>query len=290
MPRTPPASTWMPASRAGCAAAMTSLASSRVTSPPFTSMSTWAMAVFSSSLTSSDAGAARERAGHAGDVRRRLHAPHGLLDGAPAPPGRAACPCAAWKTTGLWPFCCGANSLARKSVAACVSVPGRRMSLEVRAPSTTQPVADHGDDARPHQQHDPRAPHAAGRRVCREGWTRSGYPSCGRDSDDTYPVPSVNRRDDAAPAGGAGKGDSVKKRLKITKRGGGDARRARPRRGPRRLRRARAARARRPSTIYPESSPTGTLPALKAYLDRRPGRPRPGQHDGRRAAGRGRRA
>ena len=53
MPSTPPASTWMPASLAGCAAAMTSLASSRVTAPPFTSMSTWATAVFSSSLTSS---------------------------------------------------------------------------------------------------------------------------------------------------------------------------------------------------------------------------------------------
>ncbi len=55
-PRTPPASTWMPASRAGCAAAMTSLASARVTWPPFTSSSTWATAVFSSSLMS------RERA------------------------------------------------------------------------------------------------------------------------------------------------------------------------------------------------------------------------------------
>ena len=140
MPRTPPASTWRPASRAGWAAAMTWLASSRVTWPPFTSIRTCAMAVFSSSLISMD------RTPRANGLVTLLTCGTAFMrrtDSSMArfAAGSSSVPCAAWNTTGLWPFCCGGNSLARKSVAACVSVPGRRMSFEVRAPSSTQPVA-----------------------------------------------------------------------------------------------------------------------------------------------------
>ena len=51
-PSTPPASTCTPASRAGCAAAITSAAMSRVTAPPLMSSSTCASPVLLSSLSS----------------------------------------------------------------------------------------------------------------------------------------------------------------------------------------------------------------------------------------------
>ena len=119
---------------------MTWLASSRVTSPPFTSSRTWASAVFSSSLISMD------RAPRVNGLVTLLTCGSAFMrrtDSSTARLAAGSCsvPCAAWNTTGLWPFCCGANSLARKSVAACVSVPGRRMSFDVWAPSSTQPVA-----------------------------------------------------------------------------------------------------------------------------------------------------
>ena len=138
-PRTPPASTWRPASRAGWAAAMTWLASSRVTWPPFTSSRTWTMAVFSSSLMSSD------RAPRANGLVTLVTCGTAFIRRTVASMARLAAgsssvPAAAWNTTGLWPFCCGGNSLARKSVAAWVSVPGRVMSLDVRAPSSTHPL------------------------------------------------------------------------------------------------------------------------------------------------------
>ena len=98
------------------------------------------MAVFSSSLIS------RDRAPRANGLVTLLTCGTAFMrrtDSSTArfAAGSSSVPCAAWNTTGLWPFCCGGNSLARKSVAACVSVPGRRMSFEVRAPSSTQPVA-----------------------------------------------------------------------------------------------------------------------------------------------------
>ena len=137
-PSTPPASTCRPASRAGWAAAMTSLASSRVTRPPSTSISTWAMAVFSSSLMS------RSRAPRANGLVTLVTCGTALIRRtdswtARLAAGSSSVPSAEWNTTGLWPFCCGGNSLARKSVAAWVSVPGSVMSLDVRAPSSTHP-------------------------------------------------------------------------------------------------------------------------------------------------------
>jgi hypothetical protein len=44
-------------------------------------------------------------------------------------------PLATWKTNGLLPFCWGGNRLARRSVACRLSVPGRRRSLLVSAPT-----------------------------------------------------------------------------------------------------------------------------------------------------------
>ncbi len=139
-PSTPPASTWTPAARAGSAAAMTSLASSRVTWPPFTSSSTWAIAVFSSSLIS------RSRAPRSNGLVTLVTCRTAFIrrtDSCTARfvAGSVRAPSATLKTTALCPFCCGGNSRARKSVACCVSVPGRRMSLDVRAPSSTHPLA-----------------------------------------------------------------------------------------------------------------------------------------------------
>jgi len=114
-PRTPPASTWMPARRAASAPAITPAASSRVTWPPFTSRSTWATAVLPSALMSISA--PREK----GLMTLETWAVRAM---SPSDTSTArwlaasvSVPREVWKTIALWPFCCGGNSRLRRSEA-----------------------------------------------------------------------------------------------------------------------------------------------------------------------------
>ena len=201
MPSTPPASTWMPASLAGCAAAMTSLARSRVTAPPFTSMSTWATAVFSSSLTSS---ARAPRANGlvtlvtcgAASMRRT----DSLMARSAA--GSSTVPAGGVEDDGALAVLLG-REVPREEVGGRLRLGPRQADVVGGAGAEHEPArADHGDDARPRQQHDPRAPHAPVAESVEEGGHAREYPSCGRDPDDTYPGPSVKRSTRRRPAEG----------------------------------------------------------------------------------------
>src|SRR5450759_81118 len=138
-PRAPPASTWMRALRAGSAAAKTWAASAVVSWPPFTLMSTCATAVLPSALTKV------LPAGEKGLITLATWGARPTLPRAATTAlllaGSVSLPRETWKTSGLWPFCCGANSRRSRSDAFWAPVPGSLMSLFVRAPKTSTPVA-----------------------------------------------------------------------------------------------------------------------------------------------------
>jgi len=137
-PIAPPASTWMPALRAGSAPASNFAASSGVSWKPFTLRSTWAMAVLPSALMS--VSPAREK----GLIMLETWAVFAMSRSEVSMDRlSAACvslPRETWKTMGLSAFWCGGNSWLRRSEACWASVPGRRMSLFVRMPKSSTPA------------------------------------------------------------------------------------------------------------------------------------------------------
>ena len=137
-PTAPPASTWIPALRAGSAAAKTLLATVRVSWPPLTSRSTWATAVVPSALRN-DLPAGENGLMTADTLAVRSIA---ATDASTARfcAGSVSLPLRARKTIGLRPFCCGGNSRLRRSDAFCAPVPGSLMSLLVRIPKASTPA------------------------------------------------------------------------------------------------------------------------------------------------------
>ena len=131
-PMAPPASTWIPALRAGSAAANTMPATPRVSWPPLTSSRTWAAAVLPSALRN-DLPAGENGLMTAETLAVRFIA---ATDASTARfcGASVSLPRDARKTIGLRPFCCGENSRLRRSEAAWAPVPGSLMSLLVRKP------------------------------------------------------------------------------------------------------------------------------------------------------------
>ena len=155
-PRTPPASTWSPASRAGAAAAMTCAASSRVTWPPFTSSRTWTMPVFSSSLMS------RDRAPRANGLVTLVTCGTAFIRRTVASTARLAAGSSQRARGGVEHHRALAVLLRRELLGQEV---GGRLGLGPRQgdvvgrPRAQQhpPAPDRGDDAGPHDQHHPPA-------------------------------------------------------------------------------------------------------------------------------------
>ena len=155
-PRTPPASTWRPASRAGWAAAMTRPASSRVTWPPFTSSRTWTMAVFSSALMSSD------RAPRAKGLVTLVTCGTALIRRTVAWTARLAAgscrvPSAAWEHHRALAVLLR-RELPGQEVGGRLGLSPRQGDVVGRPRAQQHPPApNHGDDARPHDEHEPPA-------------------------------------------------------------------------------------------------------------------------------------